>query len=68
LAIYGYGTNTVIRAAAAGEHGHDEDEIRYARRRHRPPCGGDRGANGTLYRIALVRMSSDQRTKDYVSR
>jgi len=32
LAIYGYGTNTGIRAVAAGEHGHGEDEIRYARR------------------------------------
>jgi TnpA family transposase len=34
LAIYGYGTNTGIRAVAAGEHGHTEDEIRYARRRY----------------------------------
>lgn len=35
LAIYGYGTNTGIRAVAASEHGHGEDEIRYARRRTR---------------------------------
>ncbi len=34
LAIYGYGTNTGIAAVAAGEHGHTEDEIRYARRRY----------------------------------
>ncbi|MGH3518510.1 MAG: Tn3 family transposase [Haloechinothrix sp.] len=34
LAIYGYGTNTGIRAVAAGEHGHTEDEIRYTRRRY----------------------------------
>jgi TnpA family transposase len=34
LAIYGYGTNTGIRAVAAGEHGHGEDEIRYARRHY----------------------------------
>ncbi|HEY0692905.1 MAG TPA: Tn3 family transposase, partial [Kribbella sp.] len=34
LAIYGYGTNTGIRAVAAGEHGHTEDDIRYARRRY----------------------------------
>ena len=34
LAIYGYGTNTGIRAVAAGEHGHGEDEIRYALRRY----------------------------------
>jgi Tn3 transposase DDE domain-containing protein len=32
LAIYGYGTNTGIRAVAAGEHGHSEDDIRYVRR------------------------------------
>lgn len=34
LATYGYGTNTGIRAVAAGEHGHGEDEIRYTRRRY----------------------------------
>jgi hypothetical protein len=34
LAIYGYGTNTGIAAVAAGEHGHTEDDIRYARRRY----------------------------------
>jgi hypothetical protein len=34
LAIYGYGTNTGIRAVAAGEHGHSEDDIRYVRRRY----------------------------------
>ncbi len=35
LAIYAYGTNTGIRAVAAGGgHGHTEDEIRYARRRY----------------------------------
>jgi TnpA family transposase len=34
LAIYSYGTNTGIRAVAAGAHGHGEDEIRYARRRY----------------------------------
>ena len=35
LAIYAYGTNTGIRAVAAGGgHGHVEDEIRYVRRRY----------------------------------
>ena len=35
LAIYAYGTNTGIRAVAAGGgHGHVEDEIRYLRRRY----------------------------------
>lgn len=36
--------------------------------RHRLSRGGDRAANGALYRIALVRMSSDARTKEYVAR
>jgi len=36
--------------------------------RHRLSRGGDRGANGALYRIALVRMSSDARTKEYATR
>ena len=35
LAIYAYGTNTGLRAVAAGGgHGHTEDEIRYVRRRY----------------------------------
>ncbi|MDN5918863.1 MAG: Tn3 family transposase, partial [Pseudonocardia sp.] len=37
LAIYGHGTNTGIRAVAAGQHGHSEDDIRYARRRYLTP-------------------------------
>lgn len=36
--------------------------------RHRLNRGGDRQANAALHRIALVRMSCDQRTKDYVAR
>ncbi|GAA4994662.1 hypothetical protein GCM10023317_23500 [Actinopolymorpha pittospori] len=32
--VYAYGTNTGIRAVAAGEHGHTEDELRYVRRRY----------------------------------
>lgn len=36
--------------------------------RHRLSRGGDRAANNALYRIALVRMASEQRTKDYVAR
>ncbi|MGW2588593.1 IS110 family transposase, partial [Streptomyces virginiae] len=36
--------------------------------RHRLSRGGDRAANAALYRIALVRMSSDSRTRDYVVR
>jgi transposase len=36
--------------------------------RHRLNSGGDRQANNALWRIALVRMSSDQATKEYVTR
>ncbi|WP_433889526.1 IS110 family transposase [Streptomyces sp. CA-111067] len=36
--------------------------------RHRLSRGGDRTANSALYRIALVRMSSDARTRAYVAR
>ena len=37
LAVYAYGTNTGIRAVAAGEHGHSEDDIRCVRRRYLSP-------------------------------
>ncbi|GHD36422.1 putative transposase [Nocardiopsis kunsanensis] len=37
LAIYGYGTNTGLRAVAGGTHGHTEEEIRYVRRRYLTP-------------------------------
>ncbi len=36
--------------------------------RHRLSRGGDRAANNALHRIALVRMSHDQQTRDYVTR
>ncbi|MET8507083.1 IS110 family transposase [Streptomyces sp. NPDC004787] len=36
--------------------------------RHRLSRGGDRAANAALYRIALVRMSSHARTREYVAR
>lgn len=36
--------------------------------RHRLNRGGDRRGNKALHRIALVRMSTDQNTKDYVER
>ena len=36
--------------------------------RHRLSRGGDRSANNALYRIALVRMSNDPRTRAYVAR
>src|SRR6266568_6718826 len=34
LLIYAYGTNTGIRAVAAGDHPHSEDDLRFARRRY----------------------------------
>src|SRR5688500_2181884 len=37
-------------------------------RRHRLNRGGDRQANNALWRIVLVRMSNDPRTRDYVAR
>ena len=33
LCIFGYGTNIGLRAIAAGEHGHTEDDLRYVGRR-----------------------------------
>ena len=36
--------------------------------RHRLNRGGDRHANSALWRIVIVRMSCDQRTRDYVER
>ena len=36
--------------------------------RHRLSRGGDRGGNSALHRIALVRMSCDPRTREYVAR
>ncbi|MGI8313184.1 transposase [Saccharopolyspora hattusasensis] len=34
LLVYAYGTNTGIRAVAAGDHRHSEDDLRYIRRRY----------------------------------
>jgi transposase len=36
--------------------------------RHRVSRGGHRSTNAALYRIALVRMARDQRTREYVAR
>ena len=36
--------------------------------RYRLNRGGDRAANAALWRVVLVRMSCDQRTRDYVQR
>jgi hypothetical protein len=37
LIIYAYGTNTGIRAVAAGDHGHSEADLYYLRRRYLTP-------------------------------
>ena len=34
LLVYAYGTNTGVRAVAAGDHGHTEEDLRYVRRRY----------------------------------
>jgi TnpA family transposase len=34
LCIFGYGTNIGLRAIAAGEHSHTEEDLRYTRRRY----------------------------------
>ena len=34
LVLYAYGTNTGIRAVAAGDHGHGEEQLYYTRRRY----------------------------------
>ena len=34
LLIYAYGTNTGVRAVAAGDHDHSEDNLRYIRSRY----------------------------------
>ncbi len=36
--------------------------------RHRLNRGGDRQANAALYRVVLVRLSHDLRTRDYMNR
>lgn len=36
--------------------------------RHRLSRGGDRAADAAIYRIVLVRMAQDQRTRDYVDK
>jgi len=44
LAIYAYGTNTGLRRIAQGEHGHSEDDLRYARSRYMNVDAGRRAA------------------------
>ncbi|MCM3885649.1 Tn3 family transposase [Frankia sp. R82] len=39
LITYAYGTNSGLRTAAAGDHGHSEDDLRYTARRYLTPAG-----------------------------
>jgi transposase len=82
-AAYGVGPDTAAQLlVTAGTNSHRlQSEASFARltgvapipassgktTRHRLSRGGDRAANNALYRIALVRMSHDQRTRDYVT-
>ncbi len=78
-AAYGVGPDTAAQLIiTAGTHPHRlHNEAAFAMfcgtapipassgttNRHRLSCGGDRAANNALHRIALVRMSSDERTR-----
>lgn len=82
LAAYGVGAITAAQLliTAGGNPQRLHDEASFAalcgtapvqassgkNSRHRLSRGGDRAANSALHTIALVRMSSDPRTRDYV--
>jgi transposase len=84
LAIFGAGTDVAgaLLTAAGDNPARMRNERAFARlcgaapleassgrtRRHRLNRGGDRQANNALWRIVLVRMCHDQRTKTYVAR
>jgi len=84
LAVFGVGTDTAaalliaagdnperLRSEAAWAHLCGASPIQASSGktvRHRLNRSGDRQANHALWRIALVRMSHDPRTRDYVAR
>jgi transposase len=84
LEIYGVGINTAaILLVAAGDNPHRlKNEAAFAHlcgvaplpassgkvSRHRLNPGGNRQANHALWRIVFTRMSSDERTRTYVTR
>ena len=84
LAVYGVGTDTAasllvaagdnperLRSEAAWAHLCGVSPIQASSGktvRHRLNRSGDRQANHALWRIAMVRMSHDPRTRDYVAR
>jgi transposase len=83
-ACHGVGTDTAaaLLVAAGDNPGRLHSERSFAalcgvspldassgrQQRHRLNRGGDRQANQALWRIALVRMSTDPRTRDYVAK
>ena len=84
LAVFGVGVHTAaILLAAVGDNGNRiRSEAAFAKlcgvapltassgkvSRHRLNRGGNREANHALWRIAMVRMSNDPRTRAYVAR
>jgi transposase len=84
LEVYGVGFDVAAKLLiAAGDNPHRiHSEAAFAHlcgvapipassgkiQRHRLNRGGNRQANSALYRIMLTRLSSDQRTKDYVAK
>ena len=84
LALYGVGTDTAaallvaagdnperLRSEAAWAHLCGVSPIQASSGktvRHRLNRSGDRQANHALWRIAMVRMSHEERTRDYVAR
>jgi transposase len=84
LEVFGVGVDTAatLLAAVGDNHGRIRSESAFAKlcgvapleassgkiTRHRLNRGGNRHANHALWRIAMVRMSSDPRTRAYVER
>ena len=84
LSVYGVGTYTAaVLLVAAGDNPHRlRNEAAFAHLcgvaplkassgkvdRHRLNPGGNRHANHALWRIVFTRMSSDERTREYVAR
>jgi transposase len=84
LEVFGVGTHTaaIVLAAVGDKGGRIRSEAAFAKlcgvaplaassgkiTRHRLNRGGNRDANHALWRIAMVRMSNDARTRAYVAR
>ena len=84
VAAYGVGTDTAGQLLVTAGENHDRiaSETKFAMlcgvaplpassgktNRHRLNRGGDRQANAALYRIVLVRLRWDPRTRDYMQR